>query len=120
MYDLLKQKADVWDLFTRKKEYQPSKLDEHGRFFFTEEDLKNASSPEVSRYLVENGLKVEFPENKTFAVCLTHDMDDIEALCSRVMVIGKGQILLDGTINEKFSSFGYSRYNNNFCFLFFI
>lgn len=77
MYDLLKQKADVWDLFTRKKEYQPSKLDEHGRFFFTEEDLKNASSPEVSRYLVENGLKVEFPENKTFAVCLTHDMDDI-------------------------------------------
>ena len=26
----------------------------------------------------------------------THDMDDIEALCSRVMVIGKGSLLFDG------------------------
>jgi peptidoglycan/xylan/chitin deacetylase (PgdA/CDA1 family) len=77
MHDLLKQKAEIWDLFTRREEYHPNKLDEHGRFFFSEEDLKNASRPEVSRYLVENGMKVEFPENKTFAVCLTHDMDDI-------------------------------------------
>ena len=30
----------------------------------------------------------------------THDMDDIEALCSRVMVIGKGQLLFDGNMNE--------------------
>ena len=26
----------------------------------------------------------------------THDMDDVEALCSRVMVIGRGQLLFDG------------------------
>jgi len=30
----------------------------------------------------------------------THDMDDIETLCSRVMVIGAGQILSDGTLAE--------------------
>ncbi|MBO4298748.1 MAG: ATP-binding cassette domain-containing protein, partial [Clostridia bacterium] len=30
----------------------------------------------------------------------THDMDDIEALCSRVMVIGKGQLLFDGGMDE--------------------
>ena len=29
----------------------------------------------------------------------THDMDDIEALCSRVMVIGKGALLFDGTMD---------------------
>jgi ABC-2 type transport system ATP-binding protein len=29
----------------------------------------------------------------------THDMDDIEALCSRVMVIGEGRILSDGTLD---------------------
>ncbi|HYF48815.1 MAG TPA: ABC transporter ATP-binding protein [Planctomycetota bacterium] len=28
----------------------------------------------------------------------THDMDDIEALCTRVMVIGEGKILSDGTL----------------------
>ena len=26
----------------------------------------------------------------------THDMQDIDALCSRVLLIGKGQLLLDG------------------------
>ncbi|HIH74101.1 MAG TPA: hypothetical protein HA306_02125 [Methanosarcina sp.] len=77
MHNLLKQKIEIWDLFTRKEEYHPDKLDEHGRFFFAENELRNASRPEVSRYLVENGMKVEFPENRTFAVCLTHDMDDI-------------------------------------------
>jgi len=30
----------------------------------------------------------------------THDMDDIEALCSRVMVIGRGQLLFDGALDE--------------------
>ncbi|AKB76709.1 hypothetical protein MSHOH_0226 [Methanosarcina horonobensis HB-1 = JCM 15518] len=77
MHELLKQKAGIWDLFTRKEEYHSNKLDEHGRFLFAEEYMRNASKPEVSRYLVENGMEIEFPENKTFAVCLTHDMDDI-------------------------------------------
>jgi ABC-2 type transport system ATP-binding protein len=30
----------------------------------------------------------------------THDMDDIEALCTRVMVIGSGRILSDGTLAD--------------------
>jgi ABC-2 type transport system ATP-binding protein len=30
----------------------------------------------------------------------THDMDDIEALCSRVIVIGDGRILSDGTLQH--------------------
>ncbi len=77
MHDLLKQNQDIWDLFTRKEEYSPEKLDEHGRFLFSEKDLKNASEPSVSRYLMEHGIQVEFPENKKFAVCLTHDVDDI-------------------------------------------
>ncbi|AKB23243.1 polysaccharide deacetylase family protein [Methanosarcina sp. WH1] len=77
MHDLLKQNAKIWDLFSRKEEYSPEKLDKHERFLFVEKDLINATEPEASRYLVEHGMEVEFPENKTFAVCLTHDMDDI-------------------------------------------
>ncbi|MCC6580127.1 MAG: ABC transporter ATP-binding protein [Phycisphaeraceae bacterium] len=33
-------------------------------------------------------------------ILTTHDMDDIEALCSRVMVIGRGRLLCDGTLEE--------------------
>ena len=33
-------------------------------------------------------------------VLTTHDMDDISALCSRVMVIGKGRLLFDGDMGE--------------------
>src|SRR5690606_6799620 len=74
---ILMKNQDIWDLFTRKEEYSPKKLDEHQRFLFSEKDLRNASEPEVSRYLMKHGMQVEFPENKSFAVCLTHDVDDI-------------------------------------------
>jgi peptidoglycan/xylan/chitin deacetylase (PgdA/CDA1 family) len=77
MHELLKQKQEIWDLFTRREEYSPENLDEHGRFLFVESDLKKAFEPEVSRYLVEHGMEIEYPENKSFAVCLTHDVDDI-------------------------------------------
>ena len=33
-------------------------------------------------------------------ILTTHDMDDIEALCRRVLVIGDGRILWDGTLPE--------------------
>lgn len=77
MHELLKQNPEIWDLFTRKEEYSPEKLDEHGRFTCAYNDIKAACDPHVSRYLVQQGLELEFPENKSFAVCLTHDVDDI-------------------------------------------
>ncbi len=39
-------------------------------------------------------------ERGVTAILTTHDMDDIEALCSRVMVIGDGKILSDGSLTE--------------------
>ena len=39
-------------------------------------------------------------EHRTTVILTTHDMQDIEALTSRIILIGKGQILLDGTIDD--------------------
>ena len=33
-------------------------------------------------------------------VLTTHDMDDIDALCERILVIGRGRILIDGDIDD--------------------
>lgn len=38
-------------------------------------------------------------ERGVTAILTTHDMDDIESLCSRVMLIGQGEKLLDGDIS---------------------
>jgi ABC-2 type transport system ATP-binding protein len=39
-------------------------------------------------------------ERGVTVILTTHDMDDIEALCTRVMVIGGGKILSDGSLTE--------------------
>ena len=42
-------------------------------------------------------------------ILTTHDMDDVQALCSRVMVIGEGRLLLDGTVEDLRARFGSER-----------
>ena len=39
-------------------------------------------------------------EHGTTVILTTHDMQDIEALASRILLIGKGEILMDGTLED--------------------
>ena len=40
-------------------------------------------------------------------ILTTHDMSDIEALAKRIILIGKGQILYDGTLNHLKNKYGH-------------
>ncbi|MEN6312713.1 MAG: ATP-binding cassette domain-containing protein [Clostridiaceae bacterium] len=53
----------------------------------------------VSKLALRNFLKDENRKNGVTMILTTHDMDDIETLCGRVMVIGHGRLLYDGRLD---------------------
>lgn len=59
----------------------------------------------VSKIAVRNFIKAINKEKKVTVILTTHDMYDIEALAERIILIGKGRILLDGTLTELKSRF---------------
>lgn len=54
----------------------------------------------VSKLAVRDFVKKRNREHGTTVILTTHDMQDIEALASRIILIGKGRILMDGGLEE--------------------
>lgn len=54
----------------------------------------------VSKIAVRDFIKQINKQRKTTVILTTHDMQDIEALTQRILLIGKGQILLDGSLSQ--------------------
>ena len=54
----------------------------------------------VSKLAVRDFIKKMNEEHKTTVILTTHDMQDIEAITKRVILIGKGQKLMDGTLED--------------------
>lgn len=75
MIEILKTKEELWDLFTKKEEYNLVFSDKYDRFPYYLSNHRDVFDPIVSRFLIENGLCPEYPDGKKFAVCLTHDID---------------------------------------------
>lgn len=54
----------------------------------------------VSKLAVRDFVKKRNRDHGTTVILTTHDMQDIEALASRILLIGKGRILMDGGLEE--------------------
>jgi len=54
----------------------------------------------ISKIAIRSFIERMNRERSVTVILTTHDMDDIEALCSRIMVIGRGTILFDGSVEQ--------------------
>lgn len=54
----------------------------------------------VSKLAVRDFIQRQNEIHGTTVILTTHDMQDIEALSKRIILIGKGQILMDGTLSD--------------------
>jgi ABC-2 type transport system ATP-binding protein len=54
----------------------------------------------VSKLAVRDFIRRLNREHGVTVILTTHDMDDIEALCPRVLLIGEGRILSDGSLEQ--------------------
>ena len=49
----LKKDPQIWELFTKKEEYNPIKLDKYGRSTYKTSRHKNVLTPTVSEHLIK-------------------------------------------------------------------
>ncbi|MFE5321270.1 ATP-binding cassette domain-containing protein [Paenibacillus sp. NPDC056579] len=63
----------------------------------------------VSKIAVRQFIKAINKEKGVTVILTTHDMHDIESLADRILMIGKGTLLYDGSLNDLRNRFGTQR-----------
>ncbi|MBD5531667.1 MAG: ATP-binding cassette domain-containing protein [Lachnospiraceae bacterium] len=96
--DLLKTPTRQLSLGQRMRCEIAASLLHEPRLLFLDEPTIGLDA--VSKVAVRGFIKKMNEEHKTTVILTTHDMQDIEAITKRVILIGKGQKLLDGTLED--------------------
>ena len=66
----------------------------------------------TSKKIVREFVKKINKEKKVTIILTTHDMSDIEALAKRIILIGKGRILYDGSLRKLKNKYDNNKYIN--------
>lgn len=61
----------------------------------------------VAKQKMRDAIKFMNKEFNTTVILTTHDLDDIEELCNRIIIIDNGKIMYEGTIDEIKDKYGY-------------
>ncbi|GHV26475.1 ABC transporter ATP-binding protein [Clostridia bacterium] len=96
--ELLKTPARSLSLGQRMRCEIAASLIHNPRILFLDEPTIGLDA--VSKIAVRQFIKKLNAERGTTVILTTHDMQDIEALTERILLIGKGRILLDGSLAE--------------------
>lgn len=96
--ELLKTPARSLSLGQRMRCEIAASLLHNPRILFLDEPTIGLDA--VSKIAVRQFIKKLNAEHGTTVILTTHDMQDIEALTERILLIGKGRILLDGSLEE--------------------
>lgn len=63
----------------------------------------------VVKEKIRKAIKLINKKYNTTVLLTTHDLNDIEELCTRIIIIDNGKIVYDGTVNDLKKRFGYTR-----------
>lgn len=96
--ELLRSPARQLSLGQRMRCEIAASLLHHPRILFLDEPTIGLDA--VSKLAVRDFILRQNQTHKTTVILTTHDMQDIESLTSRILLIGKGQILMDGSLND--------------------
>ena len=68
---------DLWKIFIGRNSKAIPVKDLYDRELFSDSVDFSPCAPKVSEYLLENGLNPIYPDNKNFALCISHDIDTL-------------------------------------------
>ena len=103
MHEILQKDPEIWDLFCRKEEYTSFLRDVNNRFPHYASQYRTIFEPRASEFLMDSGYHVEYPDDKPFAVCLTHDIDGIyESIAAKSSDVIKN--LIHGNVSASYHS----------------
>lgn len=98
LQELLKTPVRQLSLGQRMKCEIAASLIHRPRILFLDEPTIGLDA--VSKLAVRDFIKKINEEHGTTVILTTHDMQDIEALARRIILIGKGRVLMDGTLED--------------------